>query len=474
MNTLDNPSLLTKSSSFQSYSVLVVDDEQSIRRLVSRSCKRMEWHVDEAESGYEAIELLKHNAYQIFIIDVNMPGPSGNDLAKLILEKEEAASILILTGYAELGNAVNAVQSGVCNYIQKNTFGFEELNNYLINAAEYHEQKKQEIEYKLLEETVRKNVELTQQQLQSIFELSSDMMFVVDFSDGNVVHCNPSAEKCLGLNRKEILNQLISHFIASGQEDDWESVISKIETSPFYTGEFEMVTHTGKQIPVEIAFRIVPLDNQRYVSAIARDITERKQHIEQLQATITNTIQLVALTVEKRDPYTAGHQKRVAQLCEAIARKMELSNHEVEGIYLGGLIHDVGKVGIPSSILSKPGKLYKEEFELIKLHPQLGYDIVKDIQFPWPIHEMILQHHERLDGSGYPNRLQSDEIILEAKIMGVADVVEAVSSYRPYRPALGIEKALTIIQEEKGTHFEPKIVDVCCELFHNNAFSFEF
>ncbi len=175
--------------------------------------------------------------------------------------------------------------------------------------------------------------------------------------------------------------------------------------------------------------------------------------------------------MESRDPYTAGHQRRVAELAKAIASEMGLPAHTVEGIHFGALIHDIGKIQVPSELLSKPTKLSKLEFELIKTHPQAGYEIIKGVEFPWPIALMALQHHERLDGSGYPQGLKGEAIALEARIIAVADVVEAMSSHRPYRPGLGIEAALKEIEDKRGKWFDARAVDCCVRLFRTKGYS---
>lgn len=184
------------------------------------------------------------------------------------------------------------------------------------------------------------------------------------------------------------------------------------------------------------------------------------------------TIQAIAQTLEQRDPYTAGHQKRVGQLARAIGQELNLDEYVLEGLEFGGLIHDVGKIQVPSDILSKPGKLRKEEMDLIKLHPQSGYEIIKDIKFPWPIGDIVLQHHERLDGSGYPNQLHDRDICFEAKIIAVADVVEAMSSHRPYRPALGLDVTMSEIENKSKIFFDPAVVEACLNLFQNKNFEF--
>lgn len=197
------------------------------------------------------------------------------------------------------------------------------------------------------------------------------------------------------------------------------------------------------------------------------------QNLSDLRQAMEGSIELTTLMVEAKDPYTAGHQQRVSLLSCAIAKEMHLSAEQIEGTKIAGLIHDLGKISIPSEILSKPGRITDDEFSLIKNHPQVGYDILKTVKFPWPIAQTVLQHHERMDGSGYPSGLSGEKILIEARILSVADVVEAISSHRPYRPALGIDKALEEISQNRGIFYDPEVVDACLKLFKEKGFKFE-
>lgn len=200
---------------------------------------------------------------------------------------------------------------------------------------------------------------------------------------------------------------------------------------------------------------------------------EIKNSYQKLQKTLKSTIDTLASIVEIRDPYTSGHQKKVTTLSIAIAEELGLSNDKIEAISTAAIIHDIGKINIPPSILARPGKISDLEYTMIKTHPQLGYEMIKGIEFPWPIADIILQHHERLNSSGYPNGLKDKDILLEAKIIAVSDVVEAMSSYRPYRPALGIGEALKEIKKNKGKFYDPGVVDVCIRLFKKKGFKFD-
>ena len=215
-------------------------------------------------------------------------------------------------------------------------------------------------------------------------------------------------------------------------------------------------------------------DHRKNLEKLVAERTEKLQDtLEKLRKAMEGTIQVISSTVEMRDPYTAGHQQRVTTLACAIATEMGLPEDRIDGLRMAGVIHDLGKIAVPAEILSKPGEITEPEFGIIKTHPQAGNDILKDIEFPWPIAEIVYQHHERMDGSGYPQGLSGENTLLEARILAVADVVEAMASHRPYRPALGIDTALEEISQNRGTLYDPDVVDACLKAFKEKGFKFE-
>jgi putative nucleotidyltransferase with HDIG domain len=209
------------------------------------------------------------------------------------------------------------------------------------------------------------------------------------------------------------------------------------------------------------------------VTELKRSELELKENFKRLQMAMNSTINAMSLITESRDPYTAGHQKRVADLATAIAEEMGLSEESINIIHMASLIHDIGKIHIPAEILVKPGKLNEIEFSMIKNHPEIGYNILKTVEFTPPIAEIVLQHHERLDGSGYPKGLKGEEILLEARIIAVADVVEAMASHRPYRPSRGADKALEEITQSSGISYDSDVVNACLKLFKEKDFEFK-
>ncbi|MGB3480133.1 MAG: HD domain-containing phosphohydrolase [bacterium] len=213
--------------------------------------------------------------------------------------------------------------------------------------------------------------------------------------------------------------------------------------------------------------------SMRYAAERKRTEKEIQTSYYKLERVFEETVEALSSVLGQRDPFTKNHQSNVTKLACAIAEKMELSQDRIKGLRLAGSLHDIGKISIPAEILIKPSRLTDAEYRIVKIHARTAYDILKKIEFPWPIADIVLQHHERLDGSGYPQGLKNGEILLEAKIIAVADVVEAMSSHRPYRPAPGIEKALAEIKKNRGKLYEPEAVDICLELFKTNEFSFD-
>jgi len=248
-----------------------------------------------------------------------------------------------------------------------------------------------------------------------------------------------------------------------------QAVIAALEAQN--TQSQQQITELREQV-AQLQQRIAELIAVK--AARQRVEEELRQSYVKLQRALEGIVHVLVSTVEMGDSYTAGHQRRVTQLACAIANEMGLPKGRIEGIRMAGLIHDIGKIDVPAEILSKPGPLDAFQFDLIKTHPQVGYNMLDGtIDFPWPVAEIVLQHHERMDGSGYPQGLSGEEILLEARILAVADVVEAMSSHRPYRPTLGVHEALVEILQNRGIFYDPEVVDACVKLFKEKRFKFE-
>jgi putative nucleotidyltransferase with HDIG domain len=248
------------------------------------------------------------------------------------------------------------------------------------------------------------------------------------------------------------------------------TVITSTDSS-FFSTLIGIDTRGFWQRLIVLCFLLIFASHVQYTAKKRREAEEKlEQTLEILKRAVGTTIQILVYALESRDPYTAGHQSRSANLASAIATEMGLDQDKIEGIHMAGIVHDIGKITIPSEILIKPTKLTNIEFSLIKQHSLNGYEMLKNVESPWSLAEIVYQHHERMNGSGYPRNLKGDEILLESRIMVVADVVEAMASHRPYRPALGIEAALEEIEKNKGILYDDAVVDACLILFREKGY----
>jgi PAS domain S-box-containing protein len=310
-----------------------------------------------------------------------------------------------------------------------------------------------------------------------------EMLFqLVHYPDGKMefTYASGGSRSALGLAPDELLADLnrFSSRLVDGDRNEFESIAASDSGRLNRVLRWEDKAGRERHILVN-AMPTRQEDGSIVWDGAIQDVTERerleeerKQYLMRLERSMEETVEAMASTIEMRDPYTAGHQRRVADLAMRIAKELGLSDEEVHGINVAASIHDIGKIHVPSDILSFPGKLGTIEFELVKTHPQIGYEILKVVDFPWPVADMVLQHHERLDGSGYPRGLKGEEIILGARIISVADVVESIATFRPYRPALGPEEALEDITRNRGVLYDPRVVDACVRLFREQGYQF--
>ena len=336
----------------------------------------------------------------------------------------------------------------------------------------------------LMDVTQRKEAEQalrdSEERFRHLIETTSDLVWEVD-ENGRYTYVSPRIEHILGYRPDEVVGKTPFDLMPFKEANRVAKTFAQAITSRQPIKFLENINLHKSGSSVVLESNGVPfLDGNgdiRGYRGIGRDITERKRAEEQLQVsfqklekTLDGVIMAITSMVETRDRYTAGHQKRVTRLACAIAEEMGLSEDQTQMIRMAGLLHDLGKLFIPTEILCKPGQLTDIETAIIKTHPQAGYDILKNIEFPWPIAQIVAQHHERLDGSGYPLGLSGGEIHLEARILAVSDVVEAMSSHRPYRPALGLDKALKEIVNNKATLYDPDVVEACVRLFVDKKF----
>lgn len=337
------------------------------------------------------------------------------------------------------------------------------------------ELKAEVVERRQAEESSRES----EHRYRTLFDSASDGIFIINLEATRVIEANRAACASLGYTRDELLQLSIDDIEAPRYARLRSERLESLRSLGYFVFETVHIAKSGAEIPVELSSRIIEYGGRQAVLVIARDITDRKKaeeerlkNFEHTKRIMEQTIGALASALEKRDPYTAGHQRRVAELSCAIAGEMGLEEDTIEGLRMAAMIHDLGKIYVPAEILNKPGKLTELEFSIIKTHSEVGYDILKSIEFPWPVAEAVRQHHERLNGSGYPLGLRGDAIRIEAKILSVADVVEAMISHRPYRPGLGIDDAIQEIRGKKNTFYDSRVVDCCVRLFTEKDFKF--
>ena len=414
---------------------------------------------------------LAEQTFDIVISDHAMPQFDAPGALAVLKESGLDIPFIIVSGSIGEEAAVALMKAGAHDYVMKHrllrlTSGVE----HALRDAEDRRGRKR------AEEALRESEE----KYRNLFDNAGEAIFVAQ--EGKIVFLNPRSSCLIGYSAEEIMGRQFIEFI---HPDEREMVINqhfkrlKGEALP-QRYEFRIIQKNGTIMWAELNTVVISWEGKPSTLNFLEDITERKlseekllKSYESLKKTLNDAINTMVKIVETRDPYTAGHQQRVAELATAIAREMKLEDTRIDQLRMAAVIHDIGKMYVPSDILSKPGKLLDAELSLIKAHPQYGYDIVKGMDFPCSVAQAVLQHHERLDGSGYPQSLKGEDIILEAKILAVADVIEAMSSHRPYRPALGIDKALEEISKNKGNLYDPDVVDACLELYKSGRFEFK-
>ncbi len=364
----------------QKKKILVIDDDATIRKVISSFLEKTGYTAITAENGRDAIAKLNEEIPDLIITDLRMPGMSGTELIEQVSREHPATEtkvdipIIVISGTSDISEMVAALHHGAWDYITK---PIEDLT--------------------ILTYAIKRSLERSQLLLEN-------------------QQYKLNLEKEVQIRTKAFQDELI------------------------------MRKHTEKLL---------------------------RESMDDLNKILEAVIATISHICDVRDPYTGGHQYRVARLSQKIAEEMELDKDRIKSIYIAGQLHDIGKIAIPLEILSRPGKISNLEKEMIKIHTTTGYNILREIDFPWPIAEIVYQHHEREDGSGYPLGLKGDEILLEAKIISVADIIEAIASHRPYRASLGMETALSVIEEYSGIHFDAEVAAAARKVIIDKKYTFE-
>ena len=444
--------------------VLLIEDSEDDAVLILRELRKAGYTPvsERVETEYTMRSALSSQKWDIILSDYNMPEFCAAEALSVYRECGIETPFIIVSGAVGEEKAVQLMKEGAHDYVMKDNL--KRLVPAIERELKESEDRKSR---KIAEDSYRKS--------DFIVNASRDMMALINRS-GIFETVNSSFCKIFGKERQQ---EIVGHSVSEiwGQEVYEQKIKPCLERcqngEDINTEDWFDMEGMGTQC-LEISY--IPYRNSNGVVThaimAAHNITNRKMAEQELdksyrnlQKTLEETVNALSALVEMRDPYTAGHQNRVARIARAIAQELGLSEDAAQGIWVASLIHDIGKVRVPADILSRPAHLSSAEFELIKEHPRTGYEILKEIDFPWPIAEIVLQHHERINGSGYPLGLKGDEILFASRIIGVADVVEAMTYHRPYREALGLDAALDEIKENKGILYDSDVVDACIKVF---------
>jgi len=468
--------------------ILVVDDTSANLKLLVDLLVVNNYKVRPAGDGKQALKAVEKRKPDLILLDIMMPDIDGYEVCRRLKENANTRDIpiIFISALDALEDRIKGFDMGGADYITKPIQPKEVLarvhNHMQLHHLQVH-----------LEELVdQRTLELqksTEKLRQSYHRLEwAEKIGHLGHWEWNILtndcHLSDEVFRILGIEPQS-LNMTHDDYMAFIDPEDRHQVAQGLSHSlsdeqQLYSSEHRIIQHNGAIRYVFEQGRVNYDESGNATSLVATilDITERKlaqkkehQDAMRMHTMMLQTITAIGTTVEKRDPYTAGHQQRVADLSVAIAQEMKLDSIIIEGVRLGALIHDIGKIYLPAEILSRPGTLTDIEFEMIKTHSKVGFDIVKNVDFPWPVANMILQHHERLDGTGYPQGLKAVDIILQAKILAVADVVEAMASHRPYRVSPGLDVALEEVQKGSGIRYDSEVVRCCILLFREKGYS---
>lgn len=434
--------------------VLFVDDEPHVLDGIKRLLRKEPYEILLAHSGAEALTIMAERPIEqpvnVVVSDEKMPGMSGTAFLAKVVEQFPDTARIILTGHADLNSAIAAVNQGRIDAFLTKPCDDGELRRTIAQALE-----QQEAERRRMALTIRA-AQIGQWEWDPN---TKDIAWMGRFED--ILGFTPSQKNgefwslfsTVHPDDRPVLVQTIHRCLEQDESCEIEHRIVLPDRSERWVSQLIEVLGTPEGQPSRII-------------GVVRDVTEHRRRDQELKTSVkrlrqimNETVNALSVMAEKRDEYTAGHQERVALLVVEMARHLNLSKDTVEGLRVAAKLHDIGKFYVPTQFLSKPGRLNEAELEIIRAHPQVGYDILKAIPFPWPVAEIVLQHHEKLDGSGYPQELKGDEILFEARLLAVADVYEAMSSHRPYRPSLGKLAPLEELQAQSGIQFDSQAVE---------------
>lgn len=432
----------------------VATDVELVKREIGKHITACDYRVvDEEEEFLAALETFQPD---VVITDYFMPRFDGMRVLNLVKERSPDTPVIVITGSINEDTAVACMKAGAVDYVIKEHI--KRLGPAVMSALEAKQTRQERRE-------ALRDLQESENLYRIIFNKHAAVKLLIDPRDGTIVDANEAAVHYYGWGREQLVGMRIQQ-INTLPEEEVRQAMERVRRNERCRFEFRHLRADGSIREVEVFSSWIQVYGRDLLHSIVHDITARKEAefeawkaMERLRRALEGSIQAISAAVEIRDPYTAGHQRRTSELAGAIAVELGLDDETRIGTMAAARIHDIGKISIPAEILSKPTKLTDLEFEIIKTHAERGYTILKEIEFPWPVAEIVYQHHERMNGSGYPRGLKGEEILKEARIIALADVVEAMSSHRPYRASLGVEAARREVETNRGILYDPDIVD---------------
>ncbi len=455
--------------------ILIVEDVEEDIFLMRRALEKdgLAVEITPVSTKDDLRTELNKNAYDAILSDYNLPRMNGLDALRIRGEISPKTPFLVVTGSIGEEAAIELMKEGANDYLIKNNIKrLAPAVRQAIMMATVREGKNR----------AQTELRKTKIMLEGIANGIEDGILLIS-SQYRILWANRVMEKRTGHALAE-MRGLFCHQVLFGlgtpctPPDRVCPLTLAAQTDD--AGASSVYAYHNETFEVNVyPLQFGKIRSPAFIH-VSRDVTKLQEsraqnihNLNRLQKLLRDTIEALTGTMELRDPYTTGHQKKVSRLATALAREMHINQQTIEGIYMAGIVHDLGKMAIPTEILSKPSQLDPTEFEMIKTHPKIAYDILSKIDFPWPVAQTVLEHHERLNGSGYPSGLKEDDICLEAKILAVADVTEAIAAHRPYRPALGIDAALAEIEKNSGQLYDSRAAEACLLLFREKNYVFE-
>ena len=443
--------------------VLFVEDSEDDVLLIVRELRRAGYDVSfrKVDTPEEMRNALSKEEWDIILSDYVMPHFTTAEALSILKETGLDIPFIIVSGAIGEQTAVELMKAGAHDFVMKDSLAKlgPVVQRELRDADTRRERRQAQERLKESEERYR-----------LLFQSSPNVIAQVD-SEGRFLLANMAMIRSLGFSsEKEVIGKTLHDLMPQDVANYRLKMVRKAcNEARMQVFEDQRQGRWFQNIFVPIE---APEVGEMTAQIIAMDITEKKKTEEQLERSFVDLAETVSRAMVSRDPYTATHQRNVAELSRLVGKKMGLDENRLKGLYIGGLLHDIGKISIPESLLNKPGQLTEEEWNLVRTHAKRGYEILKDANFPWPVAEMALHHHERLDGSGYPDGLSGDELSLEVRILSACDAAEAMIAYRPYRPAKSIQETIDELESGKGEKYDATVADILLQIIREGKFDF--